>query len=62
MVLRLLLVLAPWVSLLGVLALVADVSLGAQLSVAFHHLHAQVAQPGSCLGGRLAACQNAPPG
>jgi len=62
MVLRLLLVFSPWVALLGVLAFVADALLGAHLSAAFHQVHAQVAQFGSCLGGQLAACPAAPAG
>jgi hypothetical protein len=39
MILRLLLVLSPFVSVVGIFALVAEVSFGAQLSVAIHHLH-----------------------
>jgi len=60
--LRLALILSPWVALLGVLALVLDVSLGTQLSVAFHQLHTQATQLSSCLGGQLAACPTAPAG
>jgi membrane protein required for beta-lactamase induction len=60
--LRLLLTLSPWISVLGVIAFVADALLGTQLSVALHQVHAQASQRGSCLGGRLAACPNAPAG
>jgi len=61
-ILRLLLVLSPWVSLLGVIAFVADVSFGTQLSAALHQLHTQVTQLGSCLGGQVAACPAVPTG